>query len=434
MLGAHVSLQLLGELSNGTLAFALVHSYNSHLHQRVCTAVNVYLSHHAVRAGGRLELEVAPNDTIDFGLRPRFLQCAHDQRALRPVIRWAGILSADLSTLLLTDNENCERVELSNQPVFVPRSRARRASAITVSNSSVTPGFPDGGNDTSPQPTAQASSVATPTSPKPTHSGRRLSSDVQTSNVCPAPPPPAPPSRYFGNYSTCPDCVQLLSLGWCSGDITIGESNYSGGCYQGTASGPQGGTCSGYVWLSSDCPVASSPPPPSPPYGYYSQFDNCWTCTQDSPRGWCSSTTTLGQTTYDGGCFEGSDQGPTGGTCNNNGWVWYPSQCANAPPPSPPSRTDVDSGTYTYTYSYYSQYITCEACVQYYGWCNGSATINNAQYSSRSYSGMCFGGDSTGPTGATCNSTEGGTWVWLSSDCPASSSSPPPPPPPPPPP
>ena len=365
-LGARMSLQLLGKLENNTLAFAGVHSYNSESEQMACTAITLF---HAIvdALTGLMHLTPATTDTIGFGLPMGFAQCTHNGVPLRPTLSWSGMIATDLSTLMLHDSEHCESVELSNRPAMTPNARSRRAPPPPLSRGGATAA-------TGARKTAH-SHVNTPnegTLKEMLGAGRRLDTETPSmTHTCPGPTPPAPPSSYYGQYTTCAECIDYY--GWCTGDITIGGGTYLGGCYGGSSSGPEGGTCSGWAWSLSECPDAPPPhPPPSPPYAYYGSYSTCWTCTQYSPQGWCPGTITLGQTTYEGGCFEGSDSGPMGGTCDN--WVcWYQSDCNNVPPPSPPLAT----------YSYYPTYTTCDACVnQYeqvaddaYGWCQGTIAI-----------------------------------------------------------
>ena len=424
-LGARMSLQLLGQGSNNTLVFAGVHSYIAKAEGTACTSITL-LDAIVDAPTGMLHLTPATTDTIGFGIPLGFSQCTQNSKPpLRPTRSWSGMISRDLSTFRLYDSERCELAELSNLPATTPSTKSRRAS--------VAPPPPSPGIATAAmaaRKTARSAPGTDVTTPKGGSPTRRLSETAQvgggtltvqaptsTTQVCPAPTPPAPASQYYGQYATCADCVQ--DYGWCTGDITIGGATYLGGCYGGSTAGPNGGSCSPWVWSSTDCPDAPPPnPPPSPPYLYYSTYSSCWSCTEYDPQGWCPGTITLGGTTYEGGCFSGSTSGPMGGSCD--GWVWYQSNCANAPPPSPPPASPSPPPTY----SYYSQYSSCADCVQYYGWCQGDITSDG-----HLYYGGCFGGDETGPTAATCDSSEGGTWIWSASDCPPSAPAPPLPPP-----
>jgi len=100
---------------------------------------------------------------------------------------------------------------------------------------------------------------------------------------------------------TCSSCSALSECGWCAN---------TGTCVQGTASGANGGMCSGtqWEWLESMCQVAP----------LCSSQSSCSSCTALGECGWCSST---------GRCMHGTFFGSNGGQCYGNNWDWLVSTC-----------------------------------------------------------------------------------------------------------
>ena len=168
-------------------------------------------------------------------------------------------------------------------------------------------------------------------------------------------------------FTDCYDCTtaSLGNCGWCQDSFT---------CSQGTATGPNSGTCTSWDWVSGDCPATPAPTPDA-----CAQYSDCYDCTTASlgDCGWCQDTYT---------CSQGTGTGPNQGTCTS--WDWVSSDCPATPPPSTSC----------------SQWTDCDSCT--------TASTDNCGWCQDTYT--CSIGTSTGPSTGTCTS-----WDWISSDCPA---------------
>ena len=177
------------------------------------------------------------------------------------------------------------------------------------------------------------------------------------------------------DQTTCSSCTLASTgdCGWCATTNT---------CSQGTATGPNTGSCVSWDWLSSECP-ATPAPVPTPPGDNCAQYRQCYACTTDPPMGncgWCASTNQ---------CLEGTGSGPTSGKCAS--WDWVNTYCPATPVPNTPAPDHCPT---------FSDCVSCTgAGLPFCGWCASTGT--------------CHQGTVNGPSSGTC-----ARWDWVRSSCP----------------
>ena len=135
------------------------------------------------------------------------------------------------------------------------------------------------------------------------------SSYVCASPVTYTPMTSAPSGSGCSSWTSCYDCTTAPSgnCGWCANSNT---------CSQGTATGPNAGSCISWDWLSNECPA--TPPPTTMAPDHCTGYTTCATCTTASAPycGWCANTNT---------CSSGTANGPSTGSCIS--WDWVQNEC-----------------------------------------------------------------------------------------------------------
>jgi hypothetical protein len=112
--------------------------------------------------------------------------------------------------------------------------------------------------------------------------------------------------------TNCGDCTALGSCGWCTNTNT---------CHTGTNAAPDDMSCTTAQWafLNYMCPgYDGGPGPDDVPVVPCSASTDCASCTAGSQCGWCANTNS---------CHDGSEMGPTDGTCTGTNWSWFPAMC-----------------------------------------------------------------------------------------------------------
>ncbi|MBX3274035.1 MAG: hypothetical protein KF729_27465 [Sandaracinaceae bacterium] len=101
-------------------------------------------------------------------------------------------------------------------------------------------------------------------------------------------------------------CARHTTCDACTGEYPCGFCGATGACTEGSASGPDSGSCPSWAWLRSEC-VAPDP---------CAAETACGACTARSGCGWCESDRT---------CRGGTAGGPTTGSCGD--WDFGASSC-----------------------------------------------------------------------------------------------------------
>lgn len=106
---------------------------------------------------------------------------------------------------------------------------------------------------------------------------------------------PDPCAIHTSGCGACTDDWDNL-CGWCASTSS---------CMQGTAGGPDDGSCANWDWLASHCSSGDS----------CSSHEDCEDCIYDPDGGcgWCSTT----------GCMAGNEDEPDGGGCSVGTWSWW---------------------------------------------------------------------------------------------------------------
>lgn len=198
-----------------------------------------------------------------------------------------------------------------------------------------------------------------------------------TPNPNPTPNPTDPNAdamaRCRAQSGDCTACARTTGCGWCPG----ASSNQR--CSYGNWLGPQGSTCSNWIWSAATCSASQPSQPSQPPANdQCSSKTSCLPCTQTTGCGWCSATSR---------CSSGVWTGPTSATCSNaaTNWIWSQSKCT-APPPSAETTCRAQRDC--------NSCATTRGC----GWC----PTNN----------QCNSGTWLGPNSYSCP-----RWIWSAATC-----------------
>jgi hypothetical protein len=208
----------------------------------------------------------------------------------------------------------------------------------------------------------------------------------------------ATPCQQRGGCASCADGTQC---GWCS---------TTGGCFDGTASGPTNGSCASWQWTADQCGLPDAGSDDGGPEGGQEAGDDsgidaaadggadatvdpcntealaCTPCTALPTCGWCVD---------DGSCRTGTATGPTGSSCGS--WDWVQQSCAAPPPPDAgDDASDATMGDPCNT-----EATACAPCTALAtcGWCADDGT--------------CRTGMAGGPNTGTCSG-----WSWVQNSCP----------------
>ena len=192
----------------------------------------------------------------------------------------------------------------------------------------------------------------------------------------------------------CASCADGTQCGWCS---------TTGGCFDGTASGPTQGTCPNWQWTADQCGLPDAGSDGGGTEGgddggagndagsdaavdpCNTEANACGTCTLLPVCGWCAD---------DGTCRTGTNTGPTGSSCSS--WAWVQPSCSAPPPDAGADASDATMGD-----PCNSEANACGTCtlLPVCGWCADD--------------GSCRTGTSTGPNDGPCSG-----WSWVQTSCP----------------